>query len=241
MVVQDFFNPEAIQENISLQDFDVAEDTLSFSDLSSNDINGSVENFSKEYQFSSSFHDQDHFFEFFSSEDFSASSTYSTDNNVIFCGKLIPYKEKTVVEAEKPPKNTSKRHIFSWRSNPKQEKCSKTLKSFPALQESTHNKGYDFSRKKASILMNSMKSRWYLFGRFPMEMELRDMKRRQSKRQQAKLIQHDDTSEKIKSGNRREKVENLWSFLRVFVCMGQQKNARVKASFGCVHNGESRY
>ncbi|KAF2318565.1 hypothetical protein GH714_008950 [Hevea brasiliensis] len=102
------------------EDFDDAEETLSLSDLPLNS-NSSVDldDFSKEYQ-SSTFDHQD-FFEFFS-EDSSASITYHKDNNIIFCGKLIPPKEPTVAHHERAknpeifiPKS-KKKGIFPWKS-----------------------------------------------------------------------------------------------------------------------------
>ncbi|KAF2318574.1 hypothetical protein GH714_008992 [Hevea brasiliensis] len=116
MVAKDFILGAVSENSPYREDFDDAEETLSLSDLPLNS-NSSVDldDFSKEYQ-SSTFDHQD-FFEFFS-EDSSASITYRKDNNIIFCGKLIPPKEPTVAHHEraKKPRNfhpqiKEKRHL----------------------------------------------------------------------------------------------------------------------------------
>ncbi|KAJ7975101.1 Protein unc-13 4B like [Quillaja saponaria] len=108
----------------------------------------------------------DEFFEFFS-EDFTASTrSTSTNKNIIFCGKLIPQKEH-------PPMETN---------NMKQQFSGNNIKK--GVSQSTRK--LDFSVGKVSVLKSSTKSRWYLFlfgmSKFPTEMELRNMKSRQSRR-----------------------------------------------------------
>lgn len=216
MVAEEFsFEKE---ENSALQDFDDAEETLSFCDLPLHNNGGSDwdEDFSKEDQRPA--YDQD-FFEFFS-EDFAA-AIYPKDN-IIFCGKLIPYKGATIAEKAQnlevittQPKKTNRSCIFPWKSHSfnkstttssskqqlQKKKSYRTCKSLP-VRMSDKNKGYkvtrkcvskyDSSMKKVSILGSPMKSRWYLFafglGRFPTKMELSDMKTRQSKRRPMKMF-----------------------------------------------------
>ncbi|KAJ9159961.1 hypothetical protein P3X46_025409 [Hevea brasiliensis] len=246
MVAKDFILGAVSENSPYREDFDDAEETLSLSDLPLNS-NSSVDldDFSKEYQ-SSTFDHQD-FFEFFS-EDSSASITYHKDNNIIFCGKLIPPKEPTVAHHERAknpeifiPKS-KKKGIFPWKSRSfsipsrttsskqiQQEKSYKTCKSLPVHKVST-GKGYEVD--KYDFLRKRSKSRWFLFGRFPMEMELRDMKTRQKKRQAEKIIQREDRSEMGNKSGRRKRVKNLWGLLRVLVCESHQANGVVSASFG---------
>ena len=85
------YNPEAVQENTGLLDFEDVEEAFTFCNLSSNNFDSAHrDNFSKQDQ-SSSFDHQDHF-GFFSD----ASTAHSSDS-IIFCGKLIPYKGEKVV------------------------------------------------------------------------------------------------------------------------------------------------
>lgn len=234
--------------NVGLvQEHDDEDETLSFSNLPLNsDSSIDLDDFSKEYQ--SSTFDQD-FFEFFS-EDFSASSiTDPTDNNIIFCGKLIPPKKATEPHHQKTqtpeiftPKsiNTKKNSILPWKSQsfsiPSRPTSSyKTCKSFPVDKVSAGKGSYEVDKcdslRKSSAAVAG-KSRWNLFGRFPMEMELRDMKTRQRKRQAEKIIQCEDRSEEMGKNGRRKKVKNLWGLLRVLVCESHQAKGMVNAPFG---------
>ncbi|KDP32552.1 hypothetical protein JCGZ_14764 [Jatropha curcas] len=234
MVIKNF-NLEPVQKDSTAlwQDFnddDDEDESLSFSDLPLNNnssVNHWDDDFSKELDQS-----QD-FFEFFS-EDFSISSaTYPTGaDNIIFCGKLIPYKEENKVSHQNfvrnqeitsyTPNGRKKSQSFdiSSRTNSlkklQQEKYYKNCKSFP--ENDTY--GFGFPRKKSSC---------YLFGRFPTtEMELRDIKKRQRKRlPMAKMFQSDNRSETVENG-RRKKAKSLWGFLRVFACKSHQSNNIVK-------------
>lgn len=234
-------NIPPVEESGELQDFDDAEETLSLCDLPLNSSASDWNYYSKE-DHSSSF-DQD-FFEF-CSENFTA-STYPTDN-IIFCGKLIPYKGATVAEKSQDldittkPKNTKKSSIFPWRSQSCKKSTTTSKHALPVpLSE---NNGYatrkftnkdDFSTKKASLLVSPMKSRWYLFAfgmaRFPVEMELRDIKMRQSKKSPANKLRQ-ETGKEMSNG-RREK--GLWGLLRFLGCKSHHAHAMVKASFGCM-------
>ncbi|CAK9152228.1 unnamed protein product [Ilex paraguariensis] len=98
---------------------------------------------------------------------------------------------------------------------------------------------YDFSVGKVSILKSPAKlsrSRRYLFmlglGRFPMEMELNDIKNRQSRRCRSTLPQSAGGNEKLTNGRGRWK--GLWRLVRILGCGGSlhANNNVVKASFG---------
>ncbi|KAJ4720841.1 Protein unc-13 4B like [Melia azedarach] len=218
MVAEHYFNhlePVLQQEGTSstdhLQDnFDeAAEETLSLCDLA---VNSNSEDYLNDNDFSEeqcrqSTSDEQDFFEFFS-EDFTAASTYPRDD-IIFCGKLIPYREPAAVPEQtqntNTQKNIKKSRIFPWKSNSfnkysrstssKAQRHEKSTYSYKSLSQKvngyeTFNYEYDFSEKKVSsstVAAASVRPRWYLFafgyGRtFSTEMELKDMKSRQNRR-----------------------------------------------------------
>jgi len=266
------FDPEPVQENTSLQDFEDAEEAFSFSDLSLKNCDNYGDDFAKQ-DLSSSFDHQD-FFEFFSEEFTSTASSTNSSDSIIFCGKLIPYRGETVVakteqnlglaaqetvvaETEQDlgitgqTKHTKKGSILpselspsfnksteraAARSNtpPKKKKLQKSDKA----REST-NKGYatrklsvdrkyDCSMRKGPDLSPLMNSGCYSFrlgvGKFPMEMDLSDIRMRQGKKitpPARKLPFNDERHQTDKSGKgKREK--NLWGLFRG------------KASLGCI-------
>ncbi|XWS75115.1 hypothetical protein CRYUN_Cryun01aG0057500 [Craigia yunnanensis] len=272
------------QINDSWQDFgdEADEETLSLCDLVvSSDAN--------EY-WNDDFSKEDHqsnngdFFEFFR-EDFPAlaPNTYPEDNNILFCGKLIPFKDQQPNVEDKPQslkiskvnqgndekkKNTSS-FVFPWKMSHSFNK-SRTFPSSSAKgsQGKSFNKSlslsaagsknnygkygsdqskksgdekFDFSVKRVSILATPVKSRWYLFafgvGRFPMEIELKDMKLRQSRKSKAMKFQVPEVSEpeNVKDGKeRRRSAKGLWKLLKVLGWKGKHTNAAVvQASFGC--------
>ncbi|KDP25738.1 hypothetical protein JCGZ_23959 [Jatropha curcas] len=238
-----------VQENNDFEDFDDENDeTLSLSDLPLNNNSSSdywVNDVANEDQESSSF-DQE-MFEFFSAkEDFSAAS--SPKDNIIFCGKLIPYKGEREQERSSCQnisdelKERKKSSIFSWKSfslnrskstsalkiQQEQEKTYRTCKTFP---EASSEKKHDFPVKKVPALFSSpSKSRWYLLafgiGRYPMEMELNDIKTRQNKlsdskmrrsvRSPATMFQSDYVKELVERSGKRKR--GWWGFIRGFGC-----------------------
>jgi len=195
-----------------------AEEALSLCDLPiySNDANW--EDYSKEEQRLSPDND---FFEFFS-EDFSTASTFSAtaSKNIIFCGKLIPYRELP------DQTETKKGGFLRWKSL-----------SFNKKKGSSN---CDFSVGKVSVLAPATKSRWYLFlfgmAGLPTEMELRDIKIRQSRlRSQSSMTVECD--EMVKGSNARRRGKGLWRLLSILLgCTGSthRTNAVVKAPGGCI-------
>uniref|UniRef100_A0A2K1YY73 Uncharacterized protein n=1 Tax=Populus trichocarpa TaxID=3694 RepID=A0A2K1YY73_POPTR len=195
-----------LQEDSELQDFDDEAETLSLCDLPLYNCASDWDDFSKEDQNLETSFDQD-FFEFFS-EDFAASA-YPSDN-IIFCGKLIPYRGETVEEkaenlagSTKKAKDSKKSFRFPWKSssfNKPRTTPSKQLqeKSDKALQVPlSENHGWYFSA--------------FGVGRFPMEMELSDIKTRQNKKSPSKMFQ----SEKGIEMSSKKRGKGLWSLLRV--------------------------
>ncbi|KAF9667222.1 hypothetical protein SADUNF_Sadunf16G0310500 [Salix dunnii] len=222
MVVREMsFQP--VHDSSELQDFDDAEETLSLS-LSDLPINGDAsdwDDFSKEDQSLGSCFDQD-FFEFFS-EDFTA-STYPKDE-IIFCGKLITCKGETVaektqnLESTKKAGNTKKGFIFPWKpssfnkssrttsSKQLQEKSGKTLQ-----EHLSENHGFA-TRKCDDTYGFSMKPRWYFLalgvGRLPMEMELSDIKMRQSRKRPSRMFQS-EKGDGVREGKDRGVSSGFW-------------------------------
>lgn len=211
-----------------------AEEALSLCDLPIYSDESNWEDYSKEEQRLSS-SDND-FFEFFS-EDFStAASTTPNKNDIIFCGKLmIPYKdipdpEKT--HDENPKQNQMKKGFLRWKSLSFSKKKGDSFSNC------------DFSVEKATVLAPPTKSRWYLFlfgiGRLPTEMELRDIKTRQSRlRSQSKMVipfPSVECDEMVKGGAR---AKGLWTLLiKVLACTSSttlQTNAAVNASAACIY------
>ncbi|KAJ8747250.1 hypothetical protein K2173_014396 [Erythroxylum novogranatense] len=254
MVVTKQFKVDEERRGLQLQDFDDTEDdALSLCDLPLNSNFSEWNEFSDDYQ-SSSF-DPD-VFEFFS-EDFT-SSTKPTDN-IIFCGKLIPYKGAVQnhgkeVEPKIESKNTKKRGIFPWKSRTSLSKKNRT-RSCKAYKDKTlsiqepENGGwdtdcnadkYDFKIKKASVLATPIKStRWHVLafgvGRAPARMRLNDIKNRQSKRHPAAKCSSDqpDVIQNGKSSHGK-RAKSLWSLLRMLSLKSHPaNNIVVKASVGC--------
>ncbi|CAK7325525.1 unnamed protein product [Dovyalis caffra] len=239
---------EPLQEEWELQDFDDAAETLSLCDLPLNSCSSDRDDSSKEDQSLGTSFDQD-FFEFFS-EGFTA-STYASDN-IIFCGKLIPYKGETEaekaqsLESAKKGKNTKKRFSFPWKSSssnktrtasPKQlqKKSDKTLQVVPPSENhgcatKKCDDEYDFSMKKAATAMKPRRcSLAFGVGSFPMEMDLNDIKMRQSRKSPSRMFQSVKET-KMNSGKR---GKGLWSLLRVLGGNSHHSSAMAKASFGC--------
>ncbi|KAJ7970412.1 Protein unc-13 4B like [Quillaja saponaria] len=207
-----------------------AEEALSLCDLPMYGDSARWDDFSNVQTSNSSSNDgDDKFFEFFS-EDFTASTRSSTtDKNVIFCGKIIPYKE--------PP------HMVTNDTKQTSGKIKKGWSLFPWNSQSTRK--LDFSVGKVSVLTSPTKFRWnlFLFGmtRFPTEMELRDMKTRQSRRgpQATAMVSASKEQSEVVKGTSRRKVRKGKGFCGIFRALGcsnRTAKAVAKASFGCLPN-----
>ncbi|GLT88900.1 hypothetical protein SLE2022_069080 [Rubroshorea leprosula] len=204
---------------------DEAEETLSLCEFVRNSTDGGdryCNDFTEEQKISSS--DQD-FFEFFG-EGFTP-STYHTADNIIFCGKLIPCEEPAVV-TEKPqdPRKGCKQQ--------KSKKIGRIFSGKKSKSEGEKRDKFDFSVKEVSVLATPVKSRWYLFafgvGRFPTEMELKDMKMRQKRKSRAAMMSRSDSGvEAVK--DKRRTGKGLWRLLKLLGRV-RRASAVVKASFG---------
>ncbi|KAF5453460.1 hypothetical protein F2P56_028361 [Juglans regia] len=259
MAVQEPYQDPVNQEKTDLQDSYEVEETLSLCDLPIYGDASNWDDYSKEDQ---SLSDDNDFFEFLS-EEFTASTCATTVNkNIIFCGKLIPCKdlpepEKTQNQESTPNTKRAKTGFLRWKSLSfnKIRSSSKYSSKLPEDKDSKtlalpSPKGYaygtsncDFSVGKVSMLASSSKSRWFLFmfgmTRFPTEMELRDMKMRQSRmRSQSSMFRSVQCDEMNNGNEDRSRGKGLWRLLRVLGLASRRKsqhsNAVVKASFGCI-------
>ncbi|WCJ19373.1 hypothetical protein M5689_001667 [Euphorbia peplus] len=225
------------------------EDTLSLCDLALNSVSDSDGSF-QEDRLSSTFDQEIFDFEFISS-DFSATLSAYPKDNIIFCGKMIPYKEDqkkgeeatdSIISIGKS-KTVSKSFIFPWKysysvniprsTSVKMEAESKT---FP---ESTEEE--DFAAKKGG---RRRRSRWYLFafgmGRYKGEMELKDIKTRQSKMisdgKMRRSLKYDAMEDIESYESSRSEKSKWWSLVRILGCQSSHANAMVKASLGLMPN-----
>lgn len=213
---------EEKKANIIMHDDSDEEDdeTLSLCDLP---IYGESADYSKEDQSSSSSSDG---FEFFSEE---WSSTSFPADNILFCGKLIPYKEHKVsnnphkLEINKQPKcinevSSSLSHAPSFNSVLK--KCVDNIGKC--------EKKNDVLDRRITILKSPTKSRWFLFlfgsTRVSTEMEIREIRKRQNK----KILPLRS------SGGGRIRGKGWWKLIRALGCSSHHHaDAMIKASYGC--------
>lgn len=200
------------------------------------------------------------FFEFFS-ENFTSSSAYPKDN-IISCGKLIPYKEENVDDkaenSEKLPskaKEANTNSTFTWKSYSLNKLRSSSLKIIHENSYTTWKTNcqgpspgknvdkYTFPMRKVSFVASPTKSRWQLFtfrmGRYPIEMELNDIKTRQNKLSDDKIRRSMKSPAKSKKSRlddqlaeKREK--SWWGLLSILGCKSYDANAMVKASLSCI-------
>lgn len=189
---------DSYQQYPKMDDPEETEDALSLCDLPIYSKPEDWESFSKEYRSDQ----EDDYFEFFS-EEFSgsisstASSTTSIQpDNIVFCGKLIPYKHHEPISKNKCKSNTKK-------------------------------------------ISASNSRRWYLFmfglGSFPVEMELTDMRRRQSRRVPAAVARSEGGGEEV--GVCRSRRKGLWRMIRLYLGCGgggRQTDAVAKVSYWCM-------
>lgn len=278
-----------VEENLGhFQDLYEEEETLSLCDLP---IRSDPSQWDAE---SSSLDDEnnDGFFEFFS-EDFTASTYPSSGKDIIFCGKLIPYKElspprlsddchhhhqKAHQNLETKKNNKRKVSIkkgfrlwksYSFRKLVRPFSSSNSIKgskdggnmrnSKPQHVAKANSENYNKRKSstgdhhhqpvsvgKVSVLSTPTKSsRWYLYmfgmARLPTEMELRDIKNRQSRRTPSMLFSPEEyfSTEMVEEkvvGKRGTSGKGLWSFLRGLGCRSisspQPSSGVVKASCG---------
>ena len=232
----------AADEDQKICDMDDSVETLSLCDLpmyGDDDDDGSHwDDFSSDDHISSP--DQD-LFEFFSG-DFSASA-WPAAENIVFCGKLIPYRKlpictdsqkledsstvkKQQIEKrgflglksfKKGKKYRSKSMDDSHGKGPKLQQQVPGSKSLPATRESTAADKCDFTTDPP-VLTSPHKFHWHVFfgpaTRVPSEMKLRDIKNRQSR---------------LPSPEERRSGKKSWGLLKVLGCGISQAHANTMA------------
>ncbi|PWA60432.1 hypothetical protein CTI12_AA378980 [Artemisia annua] len=152
-------------------------DTLSLSDLMIYDNNGDPHDFYQLDEQNLNFDDDEEFE--FSSEFLKTSMS----NNVIFCGKLIPYKE-SIVSPSNHKLESKKQHKKRWWISRFFKKSSRSKSNNDS--EKLDLRYEQVPIRRVSILASATKPRWYflLFGfgsnSFPAHMHIRDLKKRQT-------------------------------------------------------------
>lgn len=186
------------------------------------------------------------FFEFFSDR----RSDMSPADDLIFCGKLVPFKNNFPSHDNHHPathqiqKNTFRRRSESLSElQPARSDSTKTrqimknsrsldqgkLRRSSSTSESRINRNSSFRKSDSSKVS---KTRWYVFMfglvKFPPEMELRDIKSRQVRRSQTSLF---PSVESIGKGSvKRGGGKGTWGLLKALSC----KDHANAAVIGCI-------
>ncbi|XP_045792857.1 uncharacterized protein LOC123887684 [Trifolium pratense] len=248
MVAKEFYTDKEAghEESTLLQDQydDDDDETLSLSDLPNSTISPQWNDFSKESNHNGDDDDDDNLFEFFS-EEFNTSTTH---DNIIFCGKLIPFKDHQHVPHNQKtsvlvPKTRLSSKSLKSRDDVKgkedqEVKGSLNVKSFPC--------DYTTMGGKVSLVRSPTKSRWFLFlfglslnsRSSSKEMQLSDIRNRQSRREPMMMFpaapgNGKEVAKSKKNGN----YKGMWKMLKsvsfVLGCSRSSKLANdvVKAAF----------
>ncbi|KAG6410121.1 hypothetical protein SASPL_128170 [Salvia splendens] len=227
---------------------DELDETLSLRDLPLYGVQEWEEDLSADSQGSTSMSSDDHhdYFEFFSH------APCFPPENIIFCGKIIPYKQPPDASGTVPPKEvdtkqpTEKRSwsMFRWRVGSKSTTQTSKKASKKKHKSSEQGKEYDFPLHKMPILTSSPsgKARWFLFltgiSRVSSKMELRDIKSRQSHRHSpiptpSPTLKFQSHEKKV-AGDASRGSSGLWEVVRVLSCGGNSDpNAMVVGSISC--------
>lgn len=206
------------EENTLLQDQyeDEEDETLSLCDLPNSTISTQCGDFSKEDGKNTKLiynhdDDDDNLFEFFSEE----FTTPSTHDNIVFCGKLIPFKDHQSVahntqKCDLGPK--AKPIIGSLKS--KEGESSLNIKSFTC--------DYTTMGGKVSLVRCATKSRWFLFlfgmssssRMYSKEMQLNDIRNRQSRREPAAMFPAPENGKEVVKRKKNENSKGMWKMLK---------------------------
>lgn len=222
----DYHYDDDDDETLSLRDLPNSTTSPQWGDFSKEDGKNSISNYSKDHHDDD---DDDNLFEFFS-EEFTTSTTH---DNIIFCGKLIPFKDhpKVVVPREKLVTSKSK-------------KC-KDEDNIASLKVKSFAYDYTSMGGKVSLVRSATKSRWFLFL-FGMssssrssskEMKLSDIRNRLSRREPTGMFPVAPGNEKeVVKSKRKENSKGVWKMLKsismVLGCSSSKiANDVVKAAF----------
>lgn len=236
-----------------MHDSDEEDETLSLCDLP---IYGEPDNYQNSSSSSSDGQLVDHF-EFFTEEWIATTTSYNPADNILFCGKLIPYKQNVdnslKLRSNKQRKRT-KHCVLKWnlksktsKSKGRKGKCiDKNASSLPHSSSfnSLHSSKQRISRhgscdnkndilgRRITILKSPTKSKWFLFffgmARVPTEMEMREVRKRQN--QKSRSLRSSGGGKKSGKSN----GKGWWKLIRALACSGyHHADAVIKASYGC--------
>jgi hypothetical protein len=227
MVAKELYLDQEVgnEESTLLQDqYDDDDETLSLSDLPNSTISPQWGDFSiedGENSISNYNNDDDNLFEFFS-EEFNTSTTH--DDNIIFCGKLIPFKDHQQV-----PHHNQKTRLISKSLKSRDDISSLKIKGKEdkkvkgSLNVKSFACDYTTMGGKVSLVRCATKSRWFLFlfgmssnSRMPSkEMQLSDIRNRQSRREPAMMfsVPRENGIEVVKS-KKNGNGKRIWKLLK---------------------------
>ncbi|XP_052198357.1 uncharacterized protein LOC127805647 [Diospyros lotus] len=236
---------EEAEEAISLCDFPITNDQTQFDGVS-------------KYQERRSTSEPSDFFEFFNN----LTSEMSHAEDIIFCGKLVPFKEQPLSNHTHKTTNARDHKLASFQS--RRSESMSELKSSQSNSAKTRvmraSRSMDYQKLHRNLSSNSTaseihrnsslkscgsydgsghkvwKPRWYdlMFGlaKFPPEMELKDMKSRQVRRTPTAMFPPLYDGGRFPV-NRSTRKGSSWGLLRVLSCKDHASVA-VTASFGCM-------
>uniref|UniRef100_A0A6N2LPS7 Uncharacterized protein n=1 Tax=Salix viminalis TaxID=40686 RepID=A0A6N2LPS7_SALVM len=205
MIGAEEFKPGRVQETPLLQDFEDAEETFSFSNLSLNNRDTYWDTSSNQDRSSPADHGVS--FEFCSEELARTASSTGSSDSVIFCGKLIPYKGETVED------ETEKKRTLEITAPPEDPKKSlrlpaKTIALFSVNQLKVLEKGM----RPGDQELRSFHWRWILS----------DIRKRQSRRgpTQSMIFPSGDECDQTGTSSRGKREKILWGLLMVNASLG---------------------
>ncbi|CAA3030387.1 Hypothetical predicted protein [Olea europaea subsp. europaea] len=207
---------EELDEDLSLCDFPINAD----------ENDQIIKDLSKNHVMQSS---PSNFFEFFSD----LSSEMSHAEEIIFCGKLLPYKiqpDNVLDDIRKYPLRDDEKSKGTDRRRCQSSDELKIMRS-----NGTNTELLRSSKSLGFRSFRALKPRWniFMFGsvKFPPEMDLQDIKNRQIRCRTGSIFPWIDAGEKAPM--RRTDRRNKWGYdlLRVLSCRNHE-NVAVKASIG---------
>ncbi|XVE98760.1 hypothetical protein REPUB_Repub03eG0136600 [Reevesia pubescens] len=225
---------EEVQETLSLSNFPLDLDS------NSNPENDQMEKMSGQSRNSSS-EAAPEFFEFLSD----LSSDMCPADDIIFCGKLIPLKQQPVsFQTQKdhfPFEEKKKIHVLRKRSESLSELRSCSIARSNSTKANTllrNSRSLDYQKlhhyymernpstrsvgKTEVSPKKAVKPRWYVFMfgmiKVPTEMDLKDIKSRQFRRNQTVMFSTEEEGAKKFGGNRSSGKGSSWSLLKALSC-----------------------
>ncbi|KAK7316143.1 hypothetical protein VNO77_34915 [Canavalia gladiata] len=138
-------------------------------------------------------------------------------NDVVFCGKVITRRTEPGSEPEMRNESVEKRFLLRSESSSKSNRFVAWLRS-PSGREIRCRRS-ESSRKRYNGILGTVK--------FPLQMELSDIKMRQERREPLPMP-------KFAAKDDGDNGESYWELVRPLRRRGMLMNALAKASFGCI-------